>query len=219
MKLYAACFCPFSQRVWIALEVKGVAYQYCEIDPYRRPAPTQFLEANPRGLTPAIRQGDWACAESAVILEYLEDLDSSVPLFPSDPRLRANCRLWVDHVNTFIVPEFYNIIQAQDISLQNDSVDRLQNAITSLVLAADEHGPYFLGNSLSLVDVHFAPFALRLSRVLEPLRGWAEPVPGTRWHRWLEALEDNAHIRATTSGRELYAETTELLLQKPPVPG
>ena len=29
----------------------------------------------------------------------LEDLDSSVPLFPSDPRLRANCRLWVDHVS------------------------------------------------------------------------------------------------------------------------
>lgn len=62
---------PFSQRVWIALEAKGLAYQYCEMDPYKRPAPTQLLEANPRGLVPAIRQGDWACAESAVILEYV----------------------------------------------------------------------------------------------------------------------------------------------------
>lgn len=88
MKLYAACFwyeamtgagedhiltwhSPFSQRVWIALEAKGMSYQYCEIDPYRRPAPTQFLEANPAGLTPAIRQGEWACSESGVILEYV----------------------------------------------------------------------------------------------------------------------------------------------------
>lgn len=62
---------PFSQRVWIALEAKGLAYQYCEIDPYKKPAPTQLLEANPRGLVPAIRQGDWAISESAVILEYV----------------------------------------------------------------------------------------------------------------------------------------------------
>ncbi|UNI15187.1 Glutathione transferase [Purpureocillium takamizusanense] len=101
LKLYAACYCPFSQRVWIALEAKGLAYQYCETDPHRgRPAPTAILEANPRGLVPAIRQGEWACAESTVILEYLEDIyhGSRAPLFPSDPRLKANCRLWIDHV-------------------------------------------------------------------------------------------------------------------------
>ena len=57
--------------MWIALEAKGLAYQYCETDPYHRPAPTALLEANPRGLVPAIRQGEWACAESAVILEYV----------------------------------------------------------------------------------------------------------------------------------------------------
>lgn len=62
---------PFSQRVWIALEAKGLPYQYCETDPFRKPKPTQLLEANPRGLVPAIRQGEWACGESAVILEYV----------------------------------------------------------------------------------------------------------------------------------------------------
>lgn len=60
---------PFSQRVWIALEAKGIPYQYCETDPFKRP--TQLLEANPRGLVPAIRQGDWASGESTVILEYV----------------------------------------------------------------------------------------------------------------------------------------------------
>ncbi|RSM11266.1 hypothetical protein CEP52_003074 [Fusarium oligoseptatum] len=71
LKLYGACFCPFSQRVWITLEAKGMAYQYCETDPFRRPAPTHLLEANPHGCVPAIRQGEWTCAESSVILEYV----------------------------------------------------------------------------------------------------------------------------------------------------
>lgn len=62
---------PFSQRVWIALEAKGLQYQYCETDPFRAPKPTHLLEANPRGLVPAMRQGEWACGESSVILEYV----------------------------------------------------------------------------------------------------------------------------------------------------
>lgn len=65
---------PFSQRVWIALEAKGLPYQYCEEDPYKTQASQQLLEANPRGTVPAIRQGDWACAESAVVLEYVSPL-------------------------------------------------------------------------------------------------------------------------------------------------
>jgi hypothetical protein len=64
---------PFSQRVWIALEVKQMQYQYCETDPYKRP--TQLLEANPRGTVPAIREGEWACGESSIILEYVSQAD------------------------------------------------------------------------------------------------------------------------------------------------
>ncbi len=47
---------PLSQRVWIALEAKGLEYQYCEIYPLRKPKPTALLEANRRGLVPAILQ-------------------------------------------------------------------------------------------------------------------------------------------------------------------
>ncbi|KAH8735468.1 hypothetical protein BGZ61DRAFT_583443 [Ilyonectria robusta] len=211
LKLYSACFCPFSQRVWIALEAKGLAYQYCEMDPFRRPAPPQLLEANPRGCVPAIRQGDWACSESGVILEFLEDFDQGVPLYPTDPRLKANCRLWIDHINTRVVPAFYALLQAQNPTAQSEAIDRLHNTIKSLVQAADEQGPFFLGATLSLVDIHLAPFALRLPRILASLCSWPIPSPGSRLARWLEALEDDTHVRATTSNNELYTETTELL--------
>lgn len=210
LKLYAACFCPFSQRVWIALEVKRMQYQYCETDPFKRP--TSLLEANPRGLVPAIREGDWASGESTIILEYLEDRDQRVPLFPTDPRLKANCRLWIDHINSKIVPSYFALLRAADIPTQTECMKALQNDITALVQAADERGPYFLGGDLCLVDIHFAPFVLRLSRILSELRSWSPPMPGTRWNQWVEALEQNPHIQATTSLKELYTETFDLFL-------
>ncbi|TEA16542.1 Glutathione S-transferase U8 [Colletotrichum sidae] len=211
LKLYAACYCPFSQRVWIALEAKGLPYQYCEEDPYGTSASQQLLEANPRGTVPAIRQGEWACADSAVILEYLEEMDDGTPLFPTDIRLRANCRLWIDHINSRIVPAFNRLLRCPHPAQQSPAAEGLQEAVKRLVLAADEQGPFFLGSSLSLVDVHFAPFALRFSRTLQTSCGWAAPTPGSRWARWLDALESNPHVRATTSGKDLYTETVKLL--------
>jgi glutathione S-transferase len=60
---------PFVQRVWIALEAKGLFYQYIEVDPYKKPQ--ALLEVNPRGLVPAFRHGDWGCGESTVLMEYV----------------------------------------------------------------------------------------------------------------------------------------------------
>ena len=60
---------PFVQRVWIVLELKGLAYQYVEVDPYQKPK--VLLDINPRGLVPALRHGDWGCYESTVLLEYV----------------------------------------------------------------------------------------------------------------------------------------------------
>lgn len=60
---------PFVQRVWIAMEAKGLNYQYIEVDPYKKPQ--SLLDVNPRGLVPGIRHGDWGCGESTVLMEYV----------------------------------------------------------------------------------------------------------------------------------------------------
>jgi hypothetical protein len=66
---------PFVQRVWIALELKGIPYQYIEVDPYEKPE--SLLEVNPRGLVPALRHNDWGCYESTVLLEYVRSQDQT----------------------------------------------------------------------------------------------------------------------------------------------
>ncbi|OBS27393.1 hypothetical protein FPOA_01335 [Fusarium poae] len=210
-KLYAACFCPFSQRVWIALEAKGMSYQYCETNPFRNAE--EPLLADSRTCVPAIEHDNWTCSDSAAMLEYLEDLGQGVPLLPPDSRSKAKCRLWIGHINHHIVPNFHKLIHNQNPGFEHEAADRLQSSIDILVRGADEKGPFFLGQDLSLVDIHLAPFALRLSRVLAPTRGWCIPPAGSRWAKWLDAIEGDRSVRATTSDHALYQETVGVFMR------
>ena len=173
LKLYGSCFCPFVQRVWISLERKGIDYQYLEIDPYEKPK--SLTDINPRGLVPALRHGDWGSYESTVLMEYLEDLGQGNALFPSDPKIKAHCRLWTDHVNRNVIPNFYRFLQAQEESKQAEHAKELSEQIAKLVNAADETGPFFEGQELGFVDVQMAPWVIRMNKVLGPYRGWPEP--------------------------------------------
>ncbi|KAJ5679466.1 hypothetical protein N7462_007710 [Penicillium macrosclerotiorum] len=207
LKLYGSCFCPFVQRVWIALEMKGIPYQYIEVDPYKKPA--SLLEVNPRGLVPALRHDDWGCYESTVLLEYLEDLKQGVALLPEDPKLRAHCRLWGDHINRHIVPCFYRVLQEQSQEKQIANAQELRNAFDLLIAAAHPHGPFFLGSELSIVDVQAAPWVIRLRRVLKPYRGWPDAEEGSRFASWVNAIDAHEHVRATTSTDQLYIDSYE----------
>ncbi|RGP65227.1 hypothetical protein FLONG3_9314 [Fusarium longipes] len=211
LKFYAACFCPFSQRAWIALEAKGMAYQYCETNPFRG-SEKQPL-SNSHGCVPMIQCDDLVCSESTVILEYLEDLGQGTPLLPPDPRSKAKCRSWIIHINRHIVTYFYKLVQNRDPGFEHEAADHLQSSIDTLVGAADEKGPFFLGEDISLVDVHLAPFAIRLSRVLSHTQRWYLPLSGSRWARWLDAIEGHPSVRATLSDHALYRETIGILMK------
>ncbi|QIX01717.1 hypothetical protein AMS68_007234 [Peltaster fructicola] len=214
LKLYGSCFCPFVHRVWISLEHKQLDYQYIEVDVYRKPK--LLLDINPRGLVPALRHGDWGCYESTVLMEYLEDIDHSRRLLPQDPKLKAHSRLWSDHVNRTIVPAFYRYLQAQEADNQVKFATELKNNITKLVEAADPSGPFFLGKELTFVDVQIAPWVVRLRRVLKPYRGWPDAEPGSRWARWIEAIEDVDAVKKTTSSDQLYLDSYERYAENRP---
>lgn len=67
---------PFVQRVWIALEVKGLNYQYIEVDPYKKPQ--SLLDINPRGLVPALKHGEYVTPCSSTRGHRPDDLSNGV---------------------------------------------------------------------------------------------------------------------------------------------
>ena len=75
------------------MEIKGLTYQYYEVDPYKKPE--ALMEVNPRGLVPALRHGDWSCHESTVLMEYVGDfLDSAVQSHTDHTALARRPESW-----------------------------------------------------------------------------------------------------------------------------
>lgn len=107
------------------------------------------------------------------------------------------------------MPAFYRYLQCQDSSQQPELAKEFSAEIAKLVDGAHSSGPFFLGASISFVDVQVAPWFLRMRRVLKPYRGWPEPAEGSRLANWVDALEGNEAVKATTSGDELYLDSYE----------
>lgn len=137
-------------------------------------------------------------------------------MLPADAQTRATQRLWSDHVNRHIVPWFYKVLQAQTEQEQAEHAQELSVQIGKLVEAAHPQGPFFMGPQLSFVDVQVAPWVVRLRRVLGPYRGWPEAEEGSRWKRWVDALEGERSVSMTTSGDELYLDSYERYAENRP---
>lgn len=83
-------------------------------------------------------------------------------------------------------------------------ISTLQKHITSLVNASHATGPFFLGSEIGFVDVAFAPWIIRLSRVLSYYRGFPRPEVGTRWRQWVDAIEADERVKRTVSDENSY---------------
>jgi maleylacetoacetate isomerase len=90
--LYSFWRSSASYRVRIALNLKGLAYDYVPVhltrDGGEQNAPA-YRALNPQGRVPLLVHGDFRIAQSLAILDYLEALAPSPALLPADPQLRA----------------------------------------------------------------------------------------------------------------------------------
>lgn len=62
---------------------------------------------------------------------------------------------------------------------------------------------------MTFVDVQFAPWIVRMRRVLKPYRGWSDPEAGSRWAKWVDAVETHGAVKKTTSDDQLYLDSYE----------
>jgi len=122
-------------------------------------------------------------------------------------------------INRRVLPAFYHLLLAPPVSNNSDATstetlahrtiltETLTSALTALVNASHATGPFFLGLTMSYVDVMFAPWVLRLSRVLARYRGYEfSSALDQRWQAWVNAIESDERVRATTSEPASYAE-------------
>lgn len=97
MRLHHHPLCPFSRKTRLILSEKAIAFELCEIDPWRRD--DALLDLNPAAEVPVLVDGAAIIPDSQAIAEYLEERYPDRPLLPSTPLERAECRrlvAWFD---------------------------------------------------------------------------------------------------------------------------
>eukprot|EP01084_Bolivina_argentea_P131866 232697_1 len=221
VKLYTSWFCPFAQRVRMALELKQIPYEYVEVDPYNKTG--EWLERNPRGLVPTLYHNNQYIYESSIVLEYLDDAfpDNPYKLFPKDAYQKALCRIWIDHINKKMIKPFYQILQYQTDRKQEreEAIKTYFNEISKLVENMDCTGPFFTGDTLGAVDLAFIPWATR-TFLLEHYRDiqWADSFENKqtleRYERWYHAWKSLECVKATRKTDTITNEQYEPKLIK-----
>ena len=89
LSLYTAAQNSAGERVRIALNLKGLSYNYVPVPKTEHP---DYVQRNPQALMPTLEVDGVHFSQSLSILEYLEERCPDPPLLPKDPILRAQSR-------------------------------------------------------------------------------------------------------------------------------
>lgn len=89
-QLHQFPLCPFSRKVRFQCAEKGIPVELVVELPWERR--DAFMEWNPAGQTPVLRDGTTVLADSGAIAEYLEETVATTPLLGSGAAERAETR-------------------------------------------------------------------------------------------------------------------------------
>jgi glutathione S-transferase len=105
LELYHHGSSACAAKVRFALAEKGLGWSghYVDILAGEQFAP-EFLALNPKAVVPVLVHDGRAIPESTVICEYLDDVFTDCPIYPSDPLDRARVRIWAKGVDEELHP-------------------------------------------------------------------------------------------------------------------
>jgi len=169
MKLYNFFRSGSSHRLRIALNLKGLDYDYIAVDLRTgEHCGDAFKALNPQGLVPALADGDMVLTQSTAIIEWLEERHPTPPLLPADLQARAHVRALAAIVGCDIHP-INNRRILEYLRKQLGCDEAAVNAWCATwisagfeayeaLLAADKHrGRYSFGDAPTVADVYLIP--------------------------------------------------------------
>jgi maleylacetoacetate isomerase/maleylpyruvate isomerase len=105
------------ERVRIALNLKGITYEYVPVPSL---ADQAYLRLNPQGLMPALEIDGAVLTQSLAILEYLEERFPDPSILPENPVLRARSRAFAQAVAAEIHALTVNRVRKRVATLAGD---------------------------------------------------------------------------------------------------
>jgi glutathione S-transferase len=130
----------------------------------------EFRAMNPNGLVPVLIDGDggplW---ESAAIVRYLASRYGRAPFWPEDLAARAQVDKWAEWAKlnvtlAFSGPIFWPIVRLPASTRNPEAIAQAVRVLDSALDIAERqlgHGPYLLGEALSVADIQFGNILYR----------------------------------------------------------
>ena len=166
MRLYTRWRNSAGERVRIALNLKGLGYEYVAVGSL---PPGEYRRLNPQGLMPALQVGGGrVIAQSTAILEYLEETHPEPALLPADPILRAEARAFAQLIASDLHPINNNRVRkylSERLGAGEEEVLAWYRHWVGLALAALEEAlarrrrdrPFCFGDGPGWADLHLVP--------------------------------------------------------------
>jgi glutathione S-transferase len=92
LELYQFEFSPYSEKVRLILDYKGLDYQKIEVTP--GVGQVEIYRISGQRQLPVLKDGSTVVADSTEIALYLDRKYPEKPILPSDPVARSQCLIW-----------------------------------------------------------------------------------------------------------------------------
>lgn len=165
LKLYSYCGSSCAWRVRIALNLKGLDYEYKPVNLLKgEQLSPEFLKINPIGFVPSLEDGDILISDSFAIILYLEEKYPEHPLLPSDLQKKA-INIQAANIVCSSIQPFQNLSCLKYIVEKVGAEEKvpwvqghIRKGFTALEkLLKNYAGKYATGDEIFLADVFLAP--------------------------------------------------------------
>ncbi|CAM0943024.1 unnamed protein product [Alopecurus aequalis] len=157
LKLLGTWRGPFALRVALALNFKGLSYEYQEEDLANKS--DLLLGSNPvNKKVPVLIHNGVPICESLTILEYIDEVyhERGPSLLPVNPYERARARFWAAYIDSKLVTPWWKMFAGKTDKDRDEGRKQTLAAVEALEGALKECSkgkPFFGGDDVSYLDV------------------------------------------------------------------
>ncbi|KAI3452796.1 hypothetical protein Pfo_009459 [Paulownia fortunei] len=192
----------------MALKIKGVEYEFIEINPFQKTLILHEANHDVHKKIPVLVHGERPICETLIIVQYIDDAWTNAPsILPSDPFDRAIARFWP----AYWFPLFQQLRETQEEEARKTLVQKISQKLVLLeepFINCTKGKAFFNGDNVGYLEIALGSHAgwLRVTEILVGVKLLDENKT-PRMVEWLERLHSDSPVN------DVMLETQTIILE------